>query len=43
VINETRHRSARELVDAIFASVQEFRGDTPPNDDMTAVVLKITA
>ena len=28
---------AREIVDAIFAAVQEFRGDAPPNDDMTAV------
>ncbi len=39
-IDETRHRPAREIVDAIFAAVQEFRGDTPPNDDMTAVALE---
>ena len=43
VVSETRQKSARELVDAIFAAVQDFRGDTPPNDDMTAVALKITA
>jgi sigma-B regulation protein RsbU (phosphoserine phosphatase) len=43
VIRETRHQPARAVVDAIFAAVQEFRGDTPPNDDMTAVALKITA
>ncbi len=43
VIRETRHQPAREIVDAIFGAVQEFRGDTPQNDDMTAVVLKITA
>ncbi len=43
VVDRTRHRPAREIVDAIFAAVQEFRGDTPPNDDMTAVALKITA
>jgi serine phosphatase RsbU (regulator of sigma subunit) len=42
VIREHRTTSARELVDAIFAAVQEFRGDTPPNDDMTAVALRIT-
>jgi phosphoserine phosphatase RsbU/P len=42
LVSEVRHKSARELVDAIFAAVQEFRGDTPPNDDMTAVALKIT-
>ena len=28
---------------AIFAAVQEWRGDTPPNDDMTAVAVRITA
>ena len=43
VVGEMRHKPARELVDAIFAAVQEFRGDTPPNDDMTAVAVKITA
>jgi phosphoserine phosphatase RsbU/P len=41
VVNETRQKTAKEVVDAIFAAVQEFRGDTPPNDDMTAVALKI--
>ena len=41
VVNGVRHGSARQIVDAIFAAVQEFRGDTPPNDDMTAVALKI--
>jgi len=42
VVGGVKHQSAREIVDAIFAAVQEFRGDTPPNDDMTAVVLKVT-
>jgi sigma-B regulation protein RsbU (phosphoserine phosphatase) len=42
VIAETRTQTTREIVDAIFAAVQEFRADTPPNDDMTAVALKIT-
>ena len=41
VVRAERHKPARQLVDAIFAAVQDFRGDTPPNDDMTAVVLKI--
>jgi sigma-B regulation protein RsbU (phosphoserine phosphatase) len=35
--------SAKDIVDEIFAAVWSFRGDTPPNDDMTAVALKITA
>jgi len=42
IVADTRDRTARDIVDAIFSAVQEFRGDTPPNDDMTAVVLKIT-
>jgi sigma-B regulation protein RsbU (phosphoserine phosphatase) len=43
VVREHRHQSMRDLVDAIFASVQDFRGETAANDDMTAVALKITA
>jgi sigma-B regulation protein RsbU (phosphoserine phosphatase) len=43
VVAEMRLKPAREQVDAIFAAVQEFRGDTPPNDDMTAVAVRITA
>ena len=42
VVRETRDKPARQVVESIFAAVQEFRGDTPPNDDMTAVALKIT-
>jgi sigma-B regulation protein RsbU (phosphoserine phosphatase) len=43
VIEEVRRSSSREIVDAIFDAVHEFRGDTTPNDDMTAVAIKITA
>ncbi len=43
VIEESRDKSAREIVDAIFAAVQDFRGEAQPNDDMTAVAVKITA
>ena len=42
VVEPNASKTAREIVDAIFAAVQDFRGDTPPNDDMTAVALKIT-
>jgi serine phosphatase RsbU (regulator of sigma subunit) len=42
VIDQLHDRSAREIVDAIFAAVLEFRGDMPPNDDTTAVVVRIT-
>lgn len=41
VIDQNYERSAAEIVDAIFAAVGEFRGDTPPNDDTTAVVVRI--
>jgi sigma-B regulation protein RsbU (phosphoserine phosphatase) len=43
VIGTVRQRPAREIVDAIFAAVQAFRGDAMPNDDMTAVAVKLTA
>jgi len=43
IARETCQKSAKELVDAIFTAVQEFRGETPPNDDTTVVVVRITA
>ena len=42
VVDQMYERTASEIVDAIFAAVGEFRGDTPPNDDTTAVVVRIT-
>jgi sigma-B regulation protein RsbU (phosphoserine phosphatase) len=42
IVHEMRQTTAREIVDAIFAAVETFRGETPPNDDMTAVAVKIT-
>jgi phosphoserine phosphatase RsbU/P len=42
VIEQSHDKSARDIVDAIFSAVWSFRGDTPPNDDMTAVAIKIT-
>jgi sigma-B regulation protein RsbU (phosphoserine phosphatase) len=43
VVGHACHAPAREVVDQIFAAVQTFRGDAQPNDDMTAVAVKITA
>ncbi|MGE5243921.1 MAG: GAF domain-containing protein [Betaproteobacteria bacterium] len=43
VVGRTCGSPAREIVNAIFDAVQEFRGDTPPNDDMTAVAIRMTA
>jgi hypothetical protein len=31
------------MVEAIFTAVAVWRGETPPNDDMTAVAVRITA
>jgi sigma-B regulation protein RsbU (phosphoserine phosphatase) len=42
VVEQSHDKSARDIVDAIFSAVWSFRGDTPPNDDMTAVAIKIT-
>jgi sigma-B regulation protein RsbU (phosphoserine phosphatase) len=43
VVNRTRELPAQQIVDAIFTAVEQWRGDEPPNDDMTAVAVKITA
>jgi sigma-B regulation protein RsbU (phosphoserine phosphatase) len=43
VVEGGKDGTARQIVDAIFAEVQLFRGDTPPNDDMTAVAIRITS
>ena len=42
VVDRLHDRPAREIVDGIFAAVQEFRGEMAPNDDTTAVVVRIT-
>jgi sigma-B regulation protein RsbU (phosphoserine phosphatase) len=42
VVFDARLKSAREIVDAIFSAVLDFRGDTAPNDDMTAVAIRMT-
>ncbi|MBI3492488.1 MAG: GAF domain-containing protein [Acidobacteria bacterium] len=41
VVGETRQKAAVDIVGAILAAVQEFRGDAPPNDDLTSVAVKI--
>jgi len=42
VMQASRGLKAADAVKAIFAAVEEHRAGFPPNDDMTAVVLKIT-
>ena len=43
VVGKARDLPAGKIVNAIFQAVSEWRGDTPPNDDMTAVAVRITA
>jgi phosphoserine phosphatase RsbU/P len=43
IVRASHALSSREIVDRIFAAVEAFRGDTPANDDMTAVAVKISA
>jgi serine phosphatase RsbU (regulator of sigma subunit) len=42
VVGHGKDLSPAKMVDAIFAAVAAWRGDTPPNDDMTAVAVRIT-
>jgi sigma-B regulation protein RsbU (phosphoserine phosphatase) len=41
VVEKGRQLAPRALVDEIFRSVEAFRQGAPPNDDMTAVAIKI--
>ena len=43
VVGGLREQPAAKVVDAVFAAVHAWRGDTPPNDDMTAVAVRVTA
>jgi serine phosphatase RsbU (regulator of sigma subunit) len=42
VVGAGRGLASREIVDRIFAAVEAFRDGEPPNDDMTAVAVRIT-
>ncbi|MGH9309810.1 MAG: SpoIIE family protein phosphatase [Vicinamibacterales bacterium] len=42
VVRASSALPAKAIVEAIFTAVAEWRGDAPPNDDMTAVVVKMT-
>lgn len=43
VVEAVHHLPAAKIVDAVVAAVDEWRAGAPPNDDMTAVAVKITA
>lgn len=40
VIRQNQTRSAKGILDAVCQSVQDFRGDRPQRDDVTAVIIK---
>jgi sigma-B regulation protein RsbU (phosphoserine phosphatase) len=42
VVEKSREQPSAKIVEAIFTADAEWRGDTPPNDDMTAVAIRIT-
>jgi phosphoserine phosphatase RsbU/P len=42
VVGRSRELGPREVVANIFAAVEAFRAGAPPNDDMTAVAVKIS-
>jgi sigma-B regulation protein RsbU (phosphoserine phosphatase) len=42
VVRRSRDLPSSAIVEAIFAAAAEWRGDAPPNDDMTAVAVRIT-
>ncbi|HXW06576.1 MAG TPA: GAF domain-containing protein [Vicinamibacterales bacterium] len=42
VVARLRGQPSSRIVEGIFDAVSDWRGDTPPNDDMTAVALRIT-
>ena len=42
VVSAARDQPSAKVVERIFDAVAQWRGDTPPNDDMTAVAVRIT-
>ncbi|MEP6914130.1 MAG: GAF domain-containing SpoIIE family protein phosphatase [Acidobacteriota bacterium] len=42
VVGRLRDQPPAKVVEGIFDAVHEWRGETPPNDDMTAVAVRIT-
>jgi len=41
VIRQHAGRSARDILLAVYDTVEEFRGDLKPEDDLTIVVIKL--
>jgi phosphoserine phosphatase RsbU/P len=43
VVSSLHDQPPAKVVEGIFTAVESWRGETPPNDDMTAVAVRITA
>jgi serine phosphatase RsbU (regulator of sigma subunit) len=43
VVHASRDRPAADIVSAISTAVETHRAGFPPNDDMTIVVVRVTA
>ena len=42
IVRSNRERSAGEIADALYAAVRQFAQNTPQQDDVTAVVIKVS-
>jgi sigma-B regulation protein RsbU (phosphoserine phosphatase) len=42
VVKSLRDAAPAQVVEGVFAAVHQWRGHTPPNDDMTTVAVRIT-
>ena len=43
IVGSGREKTPRNIVDDIFTAVEAFRQGAAPNDDMTAVAVKISS
>ncbi len=43
LIRKNHNMNAEEFVDKLVDDVENFRGETPPHDDMTVLMLKVTS
>ena len=41
IIRKNHTASARQIVDTVSVALEQFRGDEPPEDDTTLVVIKV--
>ena len=42
ILRQTRFNSARQVVETLFAKVEEHRAGAEPNDDLTMLCLRVS-